>query len=134
MEAWWQMFFMTDSDLSHVYQCPKSKKVHGTFGIGWKYQGCIIINFQKKLLLFFISPKIARLIWWCWLTGLNVWINLFARFGFTEFSESINPKDKFWTLCDEILIPIKLSHWKITKLKAFYEYLSKSELFSFHWT
>ena len=34
----------------------------------------------------------------------------------------MNPKNKPWTLYHEILIPIKLSHWNITKLKAFYEY------------
>ena len=39
MEAWWQIFFTNYSKLSHVYQCPKSEKVHGTFGLGWKYKG-----------------------------------------------------------------------------------------------
>ena len=33
------MFFLTDIELSHVYKDPKSKKIHGTFGLGWKYQG-----------------------------------------------------------------------------------------------
>ena len=32
------MFFLADSKLSHVYKDLKSKKVHGTFGLGWKYQ------------------------------------------------------------------------------------------------
>ena len=26
--------FFTDSELSHVYKDPKSKKIHGTFGLG----------------------------------------------------------------------------------------------------
>ena len=26
--------FLADSELPHVYQCPKNKKVHGTFGLG----------------------------------------------------------------------------------------------------
>ena len=38
LEAWLQMFFSTDSELSYVYKDPKSKKVHGTFGLGWKCQ------------------------------------------------------------------------------------------------
>ena len=38
-EAQSQTFFLTDSKLCHVYKGPKSKKVHGTFGLGWKYQG-----------------------------------------------------------------------------------------------
>ena len=33
------MFFFTDSELSHVYKGLKSKKVHGTFDLGLKYQG-----------------------------------------------------------------------------------------------
>ena len=37
-EAWWQMFFSTDSDLSYVYLQYKSEKVHRLFGLGWKKQ------------------------------------------------------------------------------------------------
>ena len=33
-----QMFFLTDSELFYTYEKPKSKKVHGTFSLGWKYQ------------------------------------------------------------------------------------------------
>ena len=38
------MFFLSDSELSYVYKGPKSKKVHGTFGLGWKYES----NFQNS--------------------------------------------------------------------------------------
>ena len=34
--------FLTDYELSHVYWYPKSKKVHGTFGLGWKYNGLTV--------------------------------------------------------------------------------------------
>ena len=33
------MFFLADSELCHVYKGPKSKKLYGTFGLGWKYKG-----------------------------------------------------------------------------------------------
>ena len=33
------MFFLTDSELLHVYENPKSKKVHGTFGLELKILG-----------------------------------------------------------------------------------------------
>ena len=32
------MFFLTDSDVFYIFENPKSKKVHGTFGQGSKYQ------------------------------------------------------------------------------------------------
>ena len=35
------MFFLTDPELSHVYQCPKSKKVHGTFGLVENTRGAL---------------------------------------------------------------------------------------------
>ena len=31
-----RFFFLTDSELFYVYENPNSKKVHGTFGLGWK--------------------------------------------------------------------------------------------------
>ena len=38
------MFFLTDSDLSHVYKGSKTKKVNGTFGLGRKYQRRIVFG------------------------------------------------------------------------------------------
>ena len=43
------MFFLTDSELSHVHQCPKSKKVQGTFGLGWKYKGRTVKDQLKQV-------------------------------------------------------------------------------------
>ena len=40
--------FLDWSELSHVYKDPKSKKVHGTFGVGWKYQGRTVLRLLNK--------------------------------------------------------------------------------------
>ena len=42
LKAWWQMFFLTNSELFYTYDNPKSKKVYGTFGLDWKKQGCTV--------------------------------------------------------------------------------------------
>ena len=46
------MFFLTDSEPFYIYENNKSKKVHGKFGLGWKYQGRTalwIVNFFRFL-------------------------------------------------------------------------------------
>ena len=38
------MFFLPDYKLFYVHENRKSKKVHGTFGLGWKYQRRIVFG------------------------------------------------------------------------------------------
>ena len=42
------MFFLTDSELFYTYENLKSKKVHGTFGLGCKYQGRTVYKYNLK--------------------------------------------------------------------------------------
>ena len=56
MEAQWQMLFLTDSELFYIYENTKSKKVHGTFGLGWKYKG--------RTEVAFIELKIKESLFW----------------------------------------------------------------------
>ena len=50
------MFFLTDSELLYIYENSKSKRVHGTFGLGWKYYGCSVRQLQNSIQLFWILP------------------------------------------------------------------------------
>ena len=54
------MFFLTVSELSHVYKGPKSKKVYETFGLGRKYQGRTMSRKQKILKTYQIATKNIR--------------------------------------------------------------------------
>ena len=54
-KAWWQIFFLTNSEESCIHiKAPKAKKVHGKFGLGWKYQECTaklrLGNLPEKLI------------------------------------------------------------------------------------
>ena len=52
LEAWWQMLILTDSELFYIHENPKSKKVHGTLGLGWKYQGRTVLYVSQNCISF----------------------------------------------------------------------------------
>ena len=85
------MFFFTDSKLSHVYWGPKRKKVHGTFGVGWKHQGCAV-TYMYDFKSIFSGTYFSAGIWILNLTNVLCAPNTYSSTVFTSKAALIRKK------------------------------------------
>ena len=109
------MFFLTDSELFFPYENPKSKKVYGTFGLGWKYQGRIMQSiflsdrFWEKTKFQFIPVGLAKQAFTC----ESIWVHLAKENALVPWYNFLN--EEFQTKVENLFVESKKSQSTFSK-------------------